>query len=176
MKTIMCIAVALVLSISLMSADTANAKGGARPGGGAKVGGRPGGGAKVAGNHGAKVGGNHGAKIGGNHGAKVGGNHGVKTAHNGNKGNQMHNGQKQNGNYKNGNNNGKNHGPLNRNYRGWTSVSFLAGFGAYAYYSPDMGAWYYWYEPSEMYLPVDVIEEFPPVPDKSNPPVVLPNN
>jgi septal ring-binding cell division protein DamX len=51
-----------------------------------------------------------------------------------------------------------------RGFRGFTDSSWLPDFGAWAYYNPDDTIWYYWYEPSDMFLPVSYINDYRPVP------------
>jgi hypothetical protein len=50
-----------------------------------------------------------------------------------------------------------------RGYQGFSNFSWLPAFGAFAFYSPEDTTWYYWYEPSDSFLPVSYIVEYPPV-------------
>jgi hypothetical protein len=49
-----------------------------------------------------------------------------------------------------------------RAFRGFSASNWLPAFGIYVYLNPDDIVWYYWYEPSEMYLPVSYINDYPP--------------
>jgi hypothetical protein len=68
------------------------------------------------------------------------------------------------------NNGGKNGGAQQngkrypgRGYRGFSSSFWLPAFAAFAFYNPDDATWYYWYEPSDSFLPVSYINDYPPV-------------
>jgi len=50
-----------------------------------------------------------------------------------------------------------------RDYRGWSQYCWFPSYGCYGYYSSADLAWYYWYEPQHCYLPVTVINVYPPV-------------
>ena len=84
----------------------------------------------------------------------------ARTGHqqtNANKNGMQKNGGKNGG----GQQNGK--GYPDRGYRGFSNSSWLPAFGAFALYNPDDATWYYWYEPSDSYLPVSYINDYPPV-------------
>jgi hypothetical protein len=55
-----------------------------------------------------------------------------------------------------------------RGYRGFSNSRWLADFAAWTYYNPDDATWYYWYEPSDMFLPVSYINDYRPVPTTTN--------
>jgi len=61
-----------------------------------------------------------------------------------------------------------------RDYRGWSRWTWNARFGCYYYLSPTDNCWYYWYAPSQCYLPVDSIATYPPIASPMLPPAQLP--
>jgi hypothetical protein len=53
-------------------------------------------------------------------------------------------------------------GPLCYNLSFFHGLSGAIALGVNAFYNPDDTTWYYWYEPSDMYLPVSYINDYPP--------------
>jgi hypothetical protein len=49
-----------------------------------------------------------------------------------------------------------------RGYRGFSGSTWLPDFSVNAFYNPDDTTWYYWYEPSDLFLPVSYLNDYPP--------------
>jgi hypothetical protein len=60
-----------------------------------------------------------------------------------------------------------------RGYRNWNRYCWFPRYRCYGYFCPDDGLWYYWYGPSNCYLPVSDMETSPPD-DSVNAPPSLP--
>jgi hypothetical protein len=53
---------------------------------------------------------------------------------------------------------------LSKNHRNWTAYCWFNQYGAYGFYNPTAQAWYYWYQPTQSYLPVSSMTAYPPTP------------
>jgi hypothetical protein len=60
-----------------------------------------------------------------------------------------------------------------RDFHHWTRYCWFPGHGCYGYYCPDDREWYYWYGPSNCYLPVSEMATYEPD-DSVNAPPSLP--
>jgi hypothetical protein len=49
-----------------------------------------------------------------------------------------------------------------RGYRGWRSYCWFPTYGCYGFYDSTCQGWFYWYEPSDQFLPIDTIDTLPP--------------
>ena len=107
----------------------------------------------------------HGAHSGSN--AKSGhSTQGGKNTHNAGKGNSSahgHSGQAGHGHHGTG---------KPRNWNSWSRYCWFPAYNCYGYFCSCDNTWYYWYGPSDCFLPISDMPNFPP--DSSAPPMLPP--